>query len=91
MAGFLGSVFKREPSQKVRVRHPISEEFLGLKTLYSPSNKDVDSEDISLDIVAVHGIGADPYFTWVTNKVHWLENTDMLPGSFPNSRIMSFG
>jgi len=39
----------------------------------------------------VHGIGADPYYSWVSKKVHWLENEEMLPRRFPTARIMSFG
>jgi hypothetical protein len=44
-----------------------------------------------ISIVAVHGIGADPYYSWVTQQVHWLENLEMLPQQFPAARIMSFG
>ncbi|KAL1962274.1 hypothetical protein VTN77DRAFT_9864 [Rasamsonia byssochlamydoides] len=91
MAGFLSYLFRGQTRQEIPVRRPISAAYLGLKTLYTPSDQNDSSGDISLDIVAVHGIGADPYFTWVTNQVHWLENAEMLPQRFPDARIMSFG
>jgi hypothetical protein len=46
---------------------------------------------LAISIVAVHGVGADPYYSWVTKRVHWLENVGMLPREFPTARIMSFG
>ncbi|KAJ5679285.1 hypothetical protein N7462_007529 [Penicillium macrosclerotiorum] len=71
-------------------RNPINAHYLGLKTVFCPS-EDEDSPEISHDIVAVHGIGADPYFSWYTKGIHWLENEKMLPSKFPSARIMTFG
>lgn len=42
-------------------------------------------------IVAVHGIGADPKYAWVTGGVNWLEDRKMLPAAVPNARILQFG
>ncbi len=41
--------------------------------------------------MAVHGIGADPDWTWVADGVNWLEKIDMLPKAIPNARILRFG
>ncbi|KAJ5518965.1 Tetratricopeptide-like helical [Penicillium expansum] len=61
-----------------------------LKVLVKPT--DTGKEHL-IDIVAVHGIGADPGDTWVhkTTKVDWLKHKDMLPKQAPNARIMRFG
>lgn len=48
------------------------------------------SDDISVDIVAVPGLGANPEFTWTRNKVDWLRDSNMLPRSVTNARIMVF-
>ena len=42
-------------------------------------------------VIAVHGIGAHPDRTWVSNKINWLHNEHMLPAAIPNSRIFAFG
>ncbi|PVF91383.1 hypothetical protein CPB86DRAFT_770739, partial [Serendipita vermifera] len=46
-----------------------------------------------IDIVAVQGLGADPYWTWVskgdTQQAIWLR--DFLPLDIPNARISSWG
>ncbi|KGO45651.1 Tetratricopeptide-like helical [Penicillium expansum] len=61
-----------------------------LKVLVKPT--DTGKEHL-IDIVAVHGIGADPGDTWVhkTTKVDWLKHKDMLPKQAPNARIMRSG
>lgn len=41
---------------------------------------------IASSVVAVHGIGAHPEFTWKTNGVNWLSNPAMLPSAVPNAR-----
>ncbi|OBT38924.1 hypothetical protein VE00_10715 [Pseudogymnoascus sp. WSF 3629] len=58
----------------------------GLDIVYEGSNAEVD-------IVAVHGFGANPNYAWtadVGSKVRfsWLEH--LLPKEVPNSRIMTF-
>lgn len=49
--------------------------------------------DISVDLVAVHGLGALPSKTWVerNSKVNWIESEGMLPSELPKARIMTFG
>ncbi|SRR6266516_3739064 len=42
-------------------------------------------------VVAVHGIGANPDYTWTTSGVNWLEAEEMLPKAIPTARIMRFG
>jgi tetratricopeptide (TPR) repeat protein len=51
-------------------------------------------------IIAVHGLGANPDTTWLsdevkdggktTRRVHWLKDQDMLPSLIPNARIWAF-
>ena len=53
-----------------------------------------------IDIVAVHGLGANPKKTWVGNinraggengeAVNWLQDLSMLPSVVPSSRIFTF-
>ncbi|GJC99405.1 hypothetical protein ColKHC_08231 [Colletotrichum higginsianum] len=63
----------------------------GLKVLHDP--KDVDAIDV--DIVAVHGIMANPTSTWKHSKTgtNWLADPSMLPDSLKEHgvRIMAFG
>ncbi|WKT38186.1 hypothetical protein QSH57_000004 [Fusarium oxysporum f. sp. vasinfectum] len=59
-----------------------------LEVLY-PENDTMSTP--ALDIVAVHGFGADPYWTWTRGHKHFLKDSDMLPHFFPNARIMVFG
>ncbi|OBR04763.1 LOW QUALITY PROTEIN: And nb-arc domain-containing protein [Colletotrichum higginsianum IMI 349063] len=63
----------------------------GLKVLHDP--KDVDAIDV--DIVAVHGIMANPTSTWKHSKTgtNWLADPLMLPESLKEHgvRIMAFG
>ena len=59
---------------------------LGLKVLFEP-----DSAESIVDVVAVHGIGANPDFTWITSGVNWLQHRSMLPQALPKARIMRFG
>lgn len=42
-------------------------------------------------IVAVHGLGGDPFATWThpKSKAFWLK--DFLPSKIPDARIMTFG
>ncbi|KAL3295109.1 nb-arc domain-containing protein [Colletotrichum asianum] len=69
----------------------IKRQDLRLKLLYE--NQDVD--EIEVDIVAVHGIMADPNTTWTHKKTNtnWLSDPSMLPESLKGhkARIMSFG
>ncbi|RDW85905.1 hypothetical protein BP5796_04230 [Coleophoma crateriformis] len=56
----------------------------GLKILYEGNHPTVD-------IVTIHGIGANPDRTWVSEKVNWLEDKEMLQRAVPNTRILRFG
>ena len=42
-------------------------------------------------VVAIHGLGAHPDYTWTAGDVNWLRNEHMLPRAIPNSRILRFG
>lgn len=57
--------------------------------LFSESSAEVALTVCS--IVAVHGIGAHPDKTWITNGVNWLQDEAMLPREIPNARILRFG
>ncbi|KAG9673202.1 hypothetical protein KCU87_g5168, partial [Aureobasidium melanogenum] len=62
-----------------------------------------NGNDRTIDIVAIHGIGAHPDDTWCKlreadldktrpeNYVNWLDDPDMLPSIAPNARIMRYG
>lgn len=47
----------------------------------------------TVDIVAVHGLGAIPDITWKESKsgVNWLSDPQMLPSRTPDARILRFG
>ncbi|KAJ5934260.1 vegetative incompatibility protein HET-E-1 [Penicillium verhagenii] len=62
-------------------------ERFNLKVLVEPR----DETDM-FDIVAVHGMAANPNETWVhkDTNVDWLQDENMLPSLFPNARIMRF-
>jgi hypothetical protein len=80
-------------------------EQLGLKTLFEPSTGELMVESVAsvavllltlinvvpYSIVAVHGIGANPDYTWTTSGINWLEHPSMLPEAVPKARIMRFG
>jgi curved DNA-binding protein CbpA len=52
-----------------------------------------ETTDPSIDIIAVHGLGAIPEFTWKAKGtgVNWLSDSRMLPPAVPEARIMIFG
>lgn len=48
-------------------------------------------EEITVDIIAVPGLGANPVWTWKgKNRVDWLRDSHMLPQRISNARIMVF-
>ena len=55
------------------------------------------SDKILASIIAVHGIGANPTYTWKmsgqngANGVDWLKDLTMLQNAIPQARIMTFG
>ena len=57
----------------------------GLAVLYEP-----DTHEATVDIIAIHGIGANPNHTWQIQGVNWLQHADMLPSAAPQVRIMRF-
>ncbi|KAK8189294.1 uncharacterized protein BKA78DRAFT_319145 [Phyllosticta capitalensis] len=62
---------------------------LGLHQVYPDSS--VDTDDATIDIVAVHGLGGDSFSTFTKNDCLWIR--DLLPSvsGFENTRIMTFG
>ncbi|KAH8645473.1 hypothetical protein BX600DRAFT_519485 [Xylariales sp. PMI_506] len=62
-----------------------------LEVLYLPND---GNGQIDVDIVAVHGLGANVDWSWVykdgAKHVHWLKDPDMLPAVVPNARIMVY-
>ena len=69
------------------------DKWLGLVVLH-------EGETPSVDIVAVHGLGANPAWAWVRKvgekqtpqykEVNWLADKDLLPAEIPHARIMTF-
>lgn len=55
------------------------------KTLINVLNR------LLFSVVAVHGLGAHPDYTWTAGDVNWLRDEHMLPREIPNSRILRFG
>ncbi|KAI0973717.1 hypothetical protein F4678DRAFT_425617 [Xylaria arbuscula] len=74
--------------QKASRIKPLDPRRMGLHKLYEPE----EIEDIEVDILAIHGIGANPEHTWVDRKtqVNWLKDPTMLPDALPNARIMTY-
>jgi hypothetical protein len=60
---------------------------LGLKVI------NPETQNVRVDVVAVHGLGAIPDITWKDKKsgVEWISNPEMLPKAVPEARIMRFG
>ncbi|KAH7123000.1 hypothetical protein EDB81DRAFT_913094 [Dactylonectria macrodidyma] len=63
--------------------------------LYPESER--DDQPIEVDIVAVHGLGANVDWSWTwrdkarpSSTVNWLKDPHMLPKVVPNSRIMVY-
>ncbi|WYZ35532.1 hypothetical protein EsH8_X_000179 [Colletotrichum jinshuiense] len=69
-----------------RVRPP-------LEVLY-PKLTDSTTDDVDVDIIAVHGLGSyvDWSWTWkgAGEHVNWLQDPKMLPAKVPKSRIMAY-
>ncbi|KAI9763363.1 MAG: hypothetical protein M1840_000555 [Geoglossum simile] len=65
------------------------ESTIGLKVLYDVVPATTESKSL-VDVVAVHGIGADPDTTWTTQRVNWLKDEQMLPFAVPDTRILRF-
>ncbi|KAL9138621.1 MAG: hypothetical protein Q9175_000130 [Cornicularia normoerica] len=57
----------------------------GLAVLYEP-----EDYEAAVDVIAIHGIGANADYTWITKGVNWLQHPDMLPNATPQARIMRF-
>jgi len=62
---------------------------IGLRVWVQPK----ETDDVELDVVAVHGLGQDPDETWVheTTGINWLKHEKMLPSALKKARIMRFG
>ncbi|KAL6712998.1 hypothetical protein ACLMJK_009394 [Lecanora helva] len=78
---------------------PVTEDDIGLRTIYTPQrSSDADAEPLA-DIVAIHGIGAHPDDGWCKkvevggpgeHYVNWLKDPHMLPAVVPGARIMRY-
>ncbi|KAK8209716.1 hypothetical protein IWZ01DRAFT_527990 [Phyllosticta capitalensis] len=69
---------------------------LGLHQVYPDpkaqrNDMTIEKDALDLPIVAVHGLGGDPFSTFTRNNCLWIR--DLLPSSpyFENARIMTFG
>ncbi|KAI1429343.1 hypothetical protein F5Y12DRAFT_482024 [Xylaria sp. FL1777] len=67
-----------------------------LEVLYPRPNQGVSNE-IEVDIVAVHGLGSNVDWSWVWQDkkghrppVHWLKDLNMLPRVVPHARIIVY-
>ncbi|MCJ1429508.1 hypothetical protein MMC29_007423, partial [Sticta canariensis] len=78
----------------------VTEDQIGIQLFYEPPTLETASSTASVDIIAIHGIGAHPDDTWrkivdagSSNEryVNWLRDTNMLPAAIPNARIMRYG
>ncbi|KAI0190756.1 hypothetical protein EV127DRAFT_429970 [Xylaria flabelliformis] len=63
---------------------------LGLNILY-----ELDNSEPTVDIVAIHGLDADPEKSWMYKdedgqRFNWLKDRFGLPTAFPTTRIMQF-
>jgi len=76
---------ERKPAKVMLTSVPPTQ--LGIKVM----NPEIS--DPSIDIIAVHGLGAIPEFTWKAKEtgVNWLSDSRMLPPAVPEARIMRFG
>ncbi|KAF2022640.1 hypothetical protein EK21DRAFT_13606, partial [Setomelanomma holmii] len=74
---------------------PVTDEDIGLRVLCDAPADGTET----IDIVAVHGIGAHPDDSWCKRVgaaesarwVNWLDEADMLPAVTPHARIMRYG
>ncbi|KAI0904424.1 ankyrin repeat-containing domain protein [Ustulina deusta] len=69
-----------------------AEPMLGLEILYEPGNPE---HAATVDIVAIHGLGASPEKSWVYDQegeqsFNWLKDKCGLPTDFPDARIMLY-
>jgi curved DNA-binding protein CbpA len=80
--------------------HDMPQKTTKKQTLYSVPDEQLNlqimnpqQENILVDIVAVHGLGAIPDITWKERStgINWLSHEDMLPSATPHARILRFG
>ncbi|MCJ1422997.1 hypothetical protein MMC29_000878 [Sticta canariensis] len=78
----------------------VTDDDIGIKVLYEPPLHETARNIPSIDIVAIHGIGAHPDDTWRKkvnagspdeHYVNWLSDAHMLPAAIPSARIMRYG
>jgi hypothetical protein len=70
---------------------------LGLQLVPVPAVEPLDGRpSYNIDVVAVHGLGGDPYDTWTSTPersggkpTFWL--ADLLPQELPGARVFTFG
>ncbi|KAJ8128592.1 hypothetical protein O1611_g5042 [Lasiodiplodia mahajangana] len=84
------------PAAGAQITHPRK---YGLNQVYPDPSISAQSEEPSIDIIAVHGQGTGSPEAWVARRidgdpnsgdVHWLKDKDMLPSKVPNSRIFTY-
>ncbi|KAF2732598.1 hypothetical protein EJ04DRAFT_306080 [Polyplosphaeria fusca] len=64
---------------------------IGLEVLHPVADENSKSSaKVAVDIVAIPGLGANPEWTWVKEKVHWLRDSNMLARKVQNPRISVF-
>ncbi|THW71051.1 hypothetical protein D6D19_07467, partial [Aureobasidium pullulans] len=77
----------------------VTDDDIGVQVLREPALTESGTSDETIDILAVHGIGAHPDDTWCKNVgtkenpkwVNWLSDATMLPSVVAHARIMRFG
>ncbi|KAJ6258603.1 hypothetical protein Dda_6650 [Drechslerella dactyloides] len=97
MSAAVGPSTAQEASRPKLPTRVIDSEDLGFKIFHELPKHD----EIEIDIVAVHGLAADPDWTWTLTPrlpdgtklkdVNWLKDDDMLHAALPKARIMRFG
>jgi len=71
------------------VLSPLSEES-SFDVEYGQLQRWMMSANKAASIVAIHGLGGDPYTTWTAdNKAMWPR--DFIPQIIPSARVMTFG
>ncbi|KAI0539978.1 hypothetical protein GGR58DRAFT_512001 [Xylaria digitata] len=81
---------------RLLTRAPKSPNRPPLEVLYPSPNLSASNE-IEIDIVAVHGLGSDVDWSWTWQDkkghrppVHWLKDPNMLPSVIPHARIIAY-
>jgi hypothetical protein len=80
----------KEPNEKFRLIQLTPQPDPSSSTIGKSEASKIDEEEHKVDIVAVHGLGGDPYKTWThENGTLWLR--DIAGQQLPGARIYTFG